>query len=394
MLKTEEKIRNIKEADNNISKVIRANLQQLMKLYGIKVSRLCQYLEDNDAFAPHRTTFSRFMNGEYQNISVAFLLGCCKCFELSLDNLLSENFNPNENNSKFVEKYAHLFEKQKKDAIKKQLSEETKGFFLPGYVANEVFVENPKSPILKPYIQTYHCYYYSTVSSENRTNDSMIHGTLKLEEDGIHCTATLEIDTKTYNERGEPNYKIYKGNVVVCPSIQSIHCILMLPSGEFCFLIFRYSHLNIASQECRIAEVLSTSSTPDKRYPIVQRMLLCNKEIEKEDLDVIAPHLWLNYSDIMISEFGLLSVKECSENYARVIDEILDTDAELVYRLKEKEVINKALESLSEEEIPLFLTELRKCSFAHRYNKVSMKADNNIRDVLVQLGYFRPDNKK
>lgn len=389
MEKTNEKnnqLNTMRDADLQIAGVVRKNLKKLMEYNCINVSNFCNHLLENDALAPHRTTFGRFMNSHTHTISsVAFLLACCECFGLSLDTLLSENFDPSEHSQIFTNKYAHLLKCQ-------QHTPELTTLPSTLWSASEIFVDNPKSPILKPYLQTYHCYYYSTVSSENKTQDTkdaILHGTLKLEPDGEHCTATLSIDTKKKNAQGNPVYKVYTGNVVVCPSIQSIYCILVLAEGEFCFLCFRYSHLNYFSQQCRIAEVLSTSSTMEKRYPIVHRMLLSNQPIADEDLNIIAPHLWLNNSQITIGESGLLSLKECHPLYDDIINELLDMDGEYAYQLKESQVIDIAKKSLSEQEIPLFLTNMRLHSHATRYNKVSPKADTNLRNILVQLGYFK-----
>lgn len=374
----------IKQKEHEITNIVRKNIQMLMDEHGLTLSNFCKYIENQNKPSIHRTTFSKFMNEDVHNINLAFLVSCSQAFELSLDNLIREDFNPRENFQRIEEKY--------RDIPKKKHDFEP---FYFNHSSNEIFIENPNSPLLKKYVQLYHCYYYSTVSAENNTNnveEALISGTLNIEADGINCKATLKIDTKTADENGNRQYKIYSGKVILCPSIQSVHCILTLPKGEFCFIIFRYSHLNFNKQQCRLAEVLSTSSIPDKRYPIVHRMLLSNEEIKEDDFKTIAPHLCLNSSDIFISESELSSLAETSEDYKQIVQQILKNEPEMMYRIKETTIKEISEKFLAPEELDIFITQLRSHSFAKRYNKVSPKADTLIRNTLLQKGYFQKDS--
>lgn len=360
---------------------VRNNLQRLMDEHGLKTMDFCNYIRTQNEPSMDRTSFLKFMSGKTKHINLAFLISCSHAFEVPLDNLVREDFDPKENFQKIQEKY--------KDISRIECNPQT---FHPDDLHNNIFIENPNSPYLKEYMQTYYCYYYSTVSTENSTENvqgSLMSGELEFEPDGEKCKATLRINTKKPDENGECQYKIYSGNVILCPSIQSIHCILTLPKGEFCFIIFRYSHLNYTKQECRLAEVLSTSSIPDKRFPIVHRMLLSNQEIKEKDFTTIAPHLCLNSADIFISKSELLALSKESDNYKLIVEEILKKDSEPMYCIKEK-AIKEIFEKYSDsEELPAFITNFRSHSLAKRYNKVSIKADEAIRNTLLQKGYFQ-----
>ena len=371
----------ILQRERDIITNVRNNLNQLMKMHGLTVSNFCDYIKGKQETSLDRTTFTRFMNGTTQKVNIAFLISCSRAFEVSLDNLVSQNFNPNENFETIRAKY--------KDIIIQPF--ETNSFNFD-HLTNEIFIENPNSSLIEKYIQPYYCYYYSTVATENKTNnikDSLISGELNIEPCGNKCKATLKINTKMLDKCGNPQFKIYSGNAVFCPSIQSVNCILALPEGEFCFIIFRYSHLNIKKQECRLAEVLSTSSTPDKRYPITHRMLLSNEKIREEDWEIIAPHLWMNSSEILISKTDLSVLGKESESYGRVVHEILQQDSKSMYCVSENTVKEISKKYLALEELSLFITKLRSHSFAKRYNKVSTTADAEIRNVLLQKGYFQ-----
>ncbi|MFG6321921.1 MAG: hypothetical protein K1W41_10400 [Lachnospiraceae bacterium] len=374
---------NLNQTNSKLNSIFRNNLKRLMEYAGFNNSNFTQYVEDSCDTSFDRTSLVKFLNGKHP-ASIAFIWACSQACGVSLDDLVSEQFNPANSN---------LEQCQDTTGLKTPKLD----FELPENSQNIIFVEDPNSSILKNYIQDYYCYYYSTVSAENRVNDTknaIIEGILSLKADGQKCKAVLRIDTKEYDENGDKIYKEYTGNVIVCPSIQSVHCIMYLPEGEFCFLIFRYSHLNNKKQLCRIAEVLSTSSAVDKRYPIVHRMLLSQKSIKHEHLNIIAPYLCLNYSDITIDAKELESLSNSSEQYRNIIDEVKREECVTMYRLREKRVYDAAKKNLSDEaELITFMTELRAHSLAYRYNKVSKTADNNIFKQLEQLGYYNvPDN--
>lgn len=371
----------ISQEEKKILATIRKNLKALMDLHGLSDDSFCKYLESKGELSLHRTSLSRFLNGGTSKPNLALLVSCSRAFEIPLEHLISQDFNPNENFQIIREKYKEISTKHPNTDI-------LGGNFLP----NEIFIANPNSSLLQKYMQPYFCYYYSTVATENNTEniqESLISGELNIEACDTKCKATLKIDTKMPDIDGKPIYKIYTGDVVVCPSIQSVHCILTLPEGEFCFIIFRYSHLNVNMQECRLAEVLSTSSTPDKRYPVVHRMLLSREKIQKKDWALIAPHLCMNSREILISKKELLALSNMSADYKKVIQDILQKDSELMYCISEntiKEIYNNYL---AHETFPVFITELRAHSFTKRYNKISTTADEEIRNVLLEKGYFQ-----
>ena len=374
----------ILQKEQEIYQIVRENLRQLMKIHNLTVSNFCNFIKGNAEDTLDRSTFSKFMNEVVTKPNIAFLVACSHAFSVSLDNLVSKNFDPYENFQGFKERY--------KDILTQ--SNGTKSF-VSDFLSDEIFIVNPASSYLQKYMQPYYCYYYSTVAAESNrdnTQESLISGELNIEASGEKCKATLKIDTKMVDQDGNHKYKIYSGDVILCPSIQSVHCILALPEGEFCFIIFRYSHLNVNMQECRLAEVLSTSSTPDKRYPIVHRMLLSKEEIKKKDWPIIAPHLRMNSREIAISEAGLSALAEMSDGYRQIVQEIRLYDSEQMYLISENAVEDISKKHLTSEELPVFMTMLRSHSFANRYNKVSKTADEEVRKVLLEKGYFQENN--
>lgn len=371
----------IQAEEKKIIETIRYNMNNFINTYGLKCEDICNFMNKKGYCSINRITLSKILGGNIQKINFAFLVAFCKTYQITLDGITSEDFNPDD-----------YFEVMRKFSVDKTEDINKSKTVYINYPINEIFISNPKSPLLKKYIQTYYCYYYSTVATENNTGnikDSLISGILKIEENGNRCTATLKIDTKTLDDNGKLQYKEYSGDVILCPSIQSIHCILTLPKGEFCFIIFRYSHLNFNKQECRIAEVLSTSSTPDKRYPIVHRMLLSNQKIEEKDLHIIASHLCFNSTDILISKDNLLNLAEEFSCYEPIVKEILNEKSELMYCIEEPYVKLIYEKYLNKQESPEFISRLRAYSYVKRYNKVSKSADECIRNILLKEGYYQ-----
>lgn len=384
-----------------LNKIISENLNAVLAKRGISKYQFIEYIEKEKGFSISRPYLSRCLNNpDEHNIPTAFLLACCDYLNISFTDIISDKFDVNKNidsdsirpqliNTPLLEKkYEERFENGNKDFLNVSMGNDP---------ANDpLFVKDPTSPLFKGYCQKYYCYYFPTVSAENKTDNALLRGTFTIHKKTKNCTATLAIDTKTLDNSGNTNLKIYEGEVILSTSVQCIHCILKSNEiGEYCFIIFRHSHLNYDSLNCRIAEVLSTSSTLDKRYPTVHRMFFSNEKINDEDLQLIEPHLQLNYSQITITEKGMLSLENISDDYKAIVDELLDqTDPDLIYRYQEDDVLKVARKYLSPDEQLLFIAKLRENSFAYRYNKVSPKLDTIIWETLHEQGYYKKQKKQ
>lgn len=107
-------------------------------------------------------------------------------------------------------------------------------------------------------------------------------------------------------------------------------------------------------------------------------------------MKLLAPHLWLNYSQITISEKGLLDLASISEEYEKIVKELFNkTESDFMYLFKERDVISLAKNYLENEEIVRFITELRLQSYAYHYNKVSDTVETTVRNLLISLGYYK-----
>ena len=378
------------------------NINSLLEAKGITPYQLQKALQDSEEFTISLSYLNKILNyPKEHSMPLVYLMQCCDFFGVSLDTMVHSSLTQEEciikSDSKFkklidtpevLKKHNHnLLDKEKTvpNDIKITSSEEMSSH-------NSLFVTDPKSKLFSSVLQSYYCYFYPTVSSENRTIDSMLTGTLTLKPNGDRCKVTLKINTKKKKDNNVV-YKTYEGTAVISSAVQNVHCTLRSEEiGEYCYIIFRHFHLNYALQDCHMAAVLSTSSAGSsrERYPTLLRMFLSRQEIRVEDLKFLAPHLWLNYSQITISEEGLLALKDISSDYNEIVEDLFNkADQEYMYLFKEKDVISLAKNYLDKTEVIRFLTELRLQSYAYRYNKVSDTVESTVRDLLISLGYYK-----
>lgn len=371
-------------AYKELKKRIAKNLNWLLEKKCMGKSTLCQKLENNGQVSMDRATVSKFLNHpEQYNIGIPFLVACADYLEVSVDALVSKDIRLYSYRSRDGESFEKLLDLP--EIMKKEQENSNSGSG-----RGDTFIIDPNSHYFQKYYQTYYCYYYSTVADENKREDSIITGEMRMYHGAHECGVEFKINTKSYDEEGNPNYKWYIGSATVSPKTQVFHCSLCDEhTGEYCDIIFRYSQVNFNKQDCRMALILSTSSTPDKRYPIVHRMFMSREEIKPEDLPLIASHLCLNYSKILISEKALLSLQEQSYKHQEMVDELLKRTSEPMYMISEREIREIAEKYLGEEEEPFFLSKLRGVAMAYHYNKVSTGVDTMVRDILYNAGYYQ-----
>lgn len=373
------------------------NIEMLLKANGITYYQLQKKMKEKETYTISPSFLNKVLNHPKDySMPLPYLMQCCDFFGVTLDDMVSssitlENYSPKPNAG--VHKLINTVNLLK-DYDKRQLNNET----LPSQEKSEessqnsLFIENPNNSLFSSFLQQYFCYFYPTVSSENKTIDSILSGTLTLERDMDKCKVTLKVDTKI-EKNNKKVYKIYEGTAVISSAVNNIHCTLKSEEiGEFCYIIFRHFHLNFTLQDCHIAAVLTTSSAGSNRdrYPTLLRMFLSREEISQDDLKLLAPHLWLNYSQITISEKGLLALKNISDEYDKIVNDLFNkAESDLMYLFKEKDVISLSKNYLVGEEVVRFITELRLQSYAYHYNKVSDTVEKTVRNLLISLGYYQ-----
>lgn len=391
-----------KYLNSDINERIVKNINILLEANGINLYQFRKALRENEEYTLSYPYLNKIMNHPKENsMPLVYLMQCCDFLGIPLDTLVNSTLTPDKciiNSNSKLEKLidtSKVIKKYKQNMIDKEkttLNEERTLSMDDKTPQDSLFVTNPNNKLFSSVMQMYYCYFYPTVSSENKTIDSMLKGTLSFEPNGEECKVVLKIDTKK-EKNNNVVYKTYEGTAVISSTVHNVHCTLRSEEiGEYCYIIFRHFHLNYALQDCHMASVLSTSSAGSsrKRYPTVLRMFLSREEISTEDLKFLAPHLWLNYSQITISEEGLLALKEVSSDYSGIVEDLFNKAAqEYMFLFKEKDVVSLAKNYLGDTEVNRFLTELRLQSYAYRYNKVSDTVESSVRELLISLGYYK-----
>lgn len=357
-----------------------------------------------NAMEKEKTCVTRQYLGELLNYSntkkipVALVLLCCDFFGITIENLVSENFNPKErleSENEFYNEYIKIekiLEKEKKKTLANQMEEQDE-YFKFNYKAwdNSLIISDPDHTLFRGYLQDYYCYFFPTNSRENRKSNKIIKGILSLSKNGTYCKATLKVDPS--GQDTEKYTKIYTGYSLISNSVKSIHCIMFGKElGEFCFLMFRHFALNEKNQFCRISEVLSSSSGGEERRPTVLRMFLSKEKIKKEHIHLISSAIRLNYSEIAISEEKLLDLEKKSPTYKNIINDLINLgEKKQLHFFNEQEDLFRIakLYTESKEDALEFIADIRNLAYSFKYNKVSDKADSNIASLLMHKGYYQ-----
>lgn len=371
-----------------LNKLVSNNLKSLLKAEGLKYTEVIEALQDRYGYGITASYFNKMLNHPNQyKIPLIFLLQCSEYFNISIDTLLRENISvyerkdPNSSSAVTLDKLVSKYEESQRSFQNNYDSSPSES----------AFVTNPNSILFRSVLQPYYCYFYPTASKENKTIDSVLQGTLEFKKDNNQCKVIFNIEPNKKDKTDRPIRKQYEGYAIISTSVSNLYCILKSEDiGEYCFLIFRHFHFNYELQDCHLAELLSTSSATKERYPTVLRIFLSKEKIKTEHIPLLAPHLWLNYSKIAITESNLSELMENCEQYKRIGEEIVKgADSDNVLFIKEKDAAAIARNHLDKEEALKFITDLRSNSYAYHYNKVSDTANDNIHDLLVSLGYYQ-----
>lgn len=395
-----------KEVVDSVNTTVSKNLEKLLEARGLSQRQFCQKMAE-EKISVTRSYFNKILR-EPKYISAAFLLSCCDFFGITLQNLVSEDFNASEyirNDTREHKDYLNIqailknCRDKAKDASEERQEEEEfeneQAILQWKKFENGNLITDPSNTMFKGYLQNYYCYFYPTDSAQNKDDGKMVKGILQLKAEKNYCKATLKIDTNIVDEFGNTNYKLYEGVASISPAVSSVNCIMYSEDiCEFCFIMFRFFKINYGKQNCRIAEALSSSSSNEDRRPTVLRMLLSQEPLAEQDLKAVAPSLFLNYSTIAISEEKLKEIGKVSEDYNNIINEITGSSNSCkMHFLKETMVFNMAEKYIKKkEDIYSFLMLLRSESYAYRYNKVSKKADDIMRKILLSRGYYKNKN--
>ncbi len=253
-------------------KRITSRINGVMHDRGISQSGLIALAEHHGYFLK-QSTVSKILS-DSSNMSILTLVQIANTLGIDLNDLFSES------NSIEVRSHQHMEVATQSNLIRRA-----------------------DSPEMRPYINSYYTYFFPTLSSDERLLSGILEFTPS--EDKSTCIARFGFETGKHNVHNKPIKKEYEGEFVISRNMSAAYCSLVNEEiGEISYILFNYMPIIYEDLKCRVALVL-TSSAGANRMPTVHRMIISRDEISPEDLEILKGQLYLNESEILISQSGL-----------------------------------------------------------------------------------------
>mgnify|MGYP003289400500 CR=1 FL=1 len=232
---------------------------------------------------------------------------------------------------------------------------------------------------MRPYLNSYYTYFFPTPSSD----EGILSGKLRFDpsDDKSKCIAKFSFETGKYNSQNKPIVKEYEGDLILSPTMSVAYCTLINEEiGEVSYIIFNYIPILYEELCCRVALVL-TASAGSNRMPTAHRMILSKEEITPEEMEILKGQLYLNESEILISESGLEGFFNDSNLDPSFIEYFRKPSqnakflglSPVPYYLFDESVIRSSF--LKQEVKNNAINLIRQYSSSPKYNKVGSKCD-------------------
>lgn len=256
----------------------------------------------------------------------------------------------------------------------------------PSTTAQTNLIRRADSREMRPYLNSYYTYFFPTKSSD----EGLLSGNLLFthSDDKSKCIARFSFETGKRDIKNKPIKKEYEGELVISRNMSAAYCVLINEEiGEISYILFNYIPILYEDLRCRVALVL-TSSAGASRIPTVHRMIISREAINPADLDILKGQLYLNESEILISESGLerfLSDKRLDPSF---IDYFCKPGQQakflglspVPYYLFDEAVIRSAF--LDSEVKTVAINLIRQYSASPKYNKIGSKCDELVYKFL------------
>lgn len=176
------------------TKIIAENLKKLLDTTEYSQNNLAIKLKEL-GLDINQGTISKYINGQSE-IQLSVIIKLCEIFEISILDLSDKNFQYNNHTT-----ITDISKLEKLDMSNSTL-------IIPN-LGNK-FITNPQDEYFEAYLQKYYCYFFPTLSKENK----ILTGELELSIESSYCKATLSIKTNKTNQ-GQVIYKHYTGCAII-----------------------------------------------------------------------------------------------------------------------------------------------------------------------------------
>ena len=247
-------------------------------------------------------------------------------------------------------------------------------------------IRRADSQEMRPYLNSYYTYFFPTKSSD----EGILTGRLQFthSDDKSKCLAHFSFETGKRDIQNNPIKKEYEGELIISRNMSAAYCVLTNETiGEISYILFNYIPIIYEELKCRVALVL-TSSAGASRIPTVHRMIISRDEINPADMDILKGQLYLNESEILISESGLerfLSDERLDSSFIEYFCKA-GQDAKFLglspvpYYLFDEAIIRSAF--LDSKVKTKAISLIRQYSASPKYNKVGSKCDELVYKFL------------
>lgn len=251
---------------------------------------------------------------------------------------------------------------------------------------NDSLTNDISNPMFRPWFGKYHCYFFSTLSSEN----DCFEGELDIPKGSGNGCCHVRFGF-VYN-REESLRKEYYGQLVLSKKQNGgAYCTLINndDQGEITYLVMANPAVNNSRVCCVVAFVATISAGKDTKHPCVERMIISRAPLDGKEFEMAKAHLLFNDKHIRIKEDDFRKLLDCEDIPESFKQRFRDYKknpfdapilAEYLPRMAEiPESWVKSLTGYSEWEQQGIIDRMRLYSEASKYNKIKQKtAENDI----------------
>lgn len=379
----EETEKGFRELRNNYSLHLANAIFQAMQEKGITYGVIIQNIQKEYGEKLNSGTIAGYKAGRVQ-IPLIFIWEVCKLLEISAEDLFRK---AEEGTKKDI---PHMCEQCYESTM--TATEPRVSLTLP---TSPSIITDPSNSVFKGYWGNYSIYFTPTFSS----GMGFLKGRMNIFKGTTDVRVKIDLIKHITSGGSQLVEKTYEGVLFYSTAVKCCYCVLTSSAiGEMCFFMFRHFYLNNRNLDCRLAEVLTASAGGEDKTPTVHRMLISREEISDDDISSLLPLLDLNHSQIMISHQALQEIASKNPDYDTIIHCILNLpgiQSDAYYQIREN-TIRSAIDGLNKSEraaiFPLIVS-MREQAVSSRYNKISKKADEMVRMLLLQKGYFSYKSK-
>ena len=242
-------------------------------------------------------------------------------------------------------------------------------------------VNNKADPMFTPWFGTFHCYFFSTISTENRC----FHGILEIPESPREGCCNVKFSFEYGRKKSQ--VKDYYGQLVLSRKPNSgAYCTLVNHDdlGEITYLLMANPVVNSGCVCCVVALVSTISGGKGTKHPCAERMIISRVELDGVRFELVKAHLQLNDKNIYITEQAFMEMldddripQEFKQRYGVHAGEQpfdkLPLSSYLTRTAAIPESWIKSLINFSEEEQQKIIDLFRLYSSAPKYNKIKQK---------------------